>query len=64
MLEVGYSTAENLEVGYRKSRLQEKNSISIYAFVLILCMFTMYVCCIVLSKMDENRCKQSLASLP
>ena len=25
---------------------QEKNSISIYAFVLILCMFTMYVCCI------------------
>ena len=25
---------------------QEKNSISIYAFLLILCMFTMYVCCI------------------
>ena len=25
---------------------KEKNSISIYAFVLILCMFTMYVCCI------------------
>ena len=25
---------------------QEKNSISIYAFVLILCMFTMYVCCL------------------
>ena len=25
---------------------QEKNSISIYAFVLIFCMFTMYVCCI------------------
>ena len=26
---------------------QEKDSISIYAFVLILCMFTMYVCCII-----------------
>ena len=26
--------------------ISEKNSISIYAFVLILCMFTMYTCCI------------------
>ena len=25
---------------------QEKNSLSIYAFALILCMFTMYICCI------------------
>ena len=36
---------------------QENNSISIYAFVLILCMFTMYVCCISFVFIEQNMLK-------
>ena len=32
---------------------KENNSISIYAFCLILCMFTMYLCCISFVFMNE-----------
>ena len=46
MLYLNPVKAQLLEYNLTLDLMQEKNSISIYAFFPIHCMFTMYVCCI------------------